>query len=156
MVLLGFNYRLPDFACALGMQQLKRLDGNLARRREIAALYTTALQEITGIVPPNVLADTNPAWHLYPIRLNLERLTADRAQIFRALRAENIGVNVHYIPVHLHPYYKDRFGFRGGEFPVAEGAYTRLISLPMFHGMTAQDVNDMIAAVRKVVWSYSR
>ena len=156
MVLLGFNYRLPDFACALGMQQLKRLDANLARRREIAALYTASLREIPGVVPPPVLPDANPAWHLYPIRLNLEKLTADRAQVFRALRAENIGVNVHYIPVHLHPYYKDRFGFRGGEFPVAEGAYARLLSLPMFPAMSGQDVNDVIAAVAKVVSVYLR
>jgi perosamine synthetase len=156
MVLLGFNYRLTDFACALGMQQLKRLDANLARRREIAAHYTAASREIPGVIPPAVRHDANPAWHLYPIRLDLEKLTADRGQIFRALRAENIGVNVHYIPVHLHPYYRDRFGFRGGEFPVAEDAYVRLISLPMFHGMSGQDVCDVIAAVRKVIFSYLR
>jgi perosamine synthetase len=88
--------------------------------------------------------------------LDLAKLTADRAQIFRALRAENIGVNVHYIPVHLHPYYRERFGYKGGEFPVAESAYERLISLPMFHAMTDQDVQDVIAAVTKVISSYSR
>ncbi len=150
MVLLGFNYRLPDISCALGIQQLKRLDANLARRREIAARYTAAFRELPGIVPPAVQAQANPAWHLYPIRLDLEKLTADRAQIFRALRAENIGVNVHYIPVHLHPYYRERFGYRGGESPVAEDAYSRLISLPMFHGMTDQDADDVIHAVRKI------
>ena len=81
---------------------------------------------------------------------------AHRGEIFRALRAENIGVNVHYIPVHLHPYYRDRFGYRGGEFPIAEDAYSRLISLPMFHSMTDQDVFDVIAAVKKVVGIYER
>ncbi len=156
MVLLGFNYRLPDIVCALGIQQLKRLDANLSRRREIAAQYTSAFGEVPGVIPPRVRPETNPAWHLYPIRLDLEKLSADRAQIFRALRAENIGVNVHYIPVHLHPYYRDRFGFRGREFPVAEDAYARLISLPMFHGMTDQDVKDVIAAVTKVLSTYSR
>jgi perosamine synthetase len=156
MVLLGFNYRLPDFACALGLEQLKRLDANLARRREIAARYTAAFRETSGVIPPVVLPEANPAWHLYPIRLDLKKLNADRAQIFRALRAENIGVNVHYIPVHLHPYYKDRFGFRGGEFPVAEDAYARLISLPMFHSMTNQDIEDVITAVRKVMHYYGR
>ena len=123
---LGFNYRLPDFACALGMQQLNKLDANLARRREIAARYTAAFREIRGLIPPAVRPETNPAWHLYPIRLDLKNLTADRAEIFRALRAENIGVNVHYIPVHFHPYYRDHFGYKGGEFPVAEDAYSRL------------------------------
>jgi perosamine synthetase len=156
MVLLGFNYRLPDIVCALGIEQLTRLDANLARRREIAEIYTSAFREIPGVIPPAVRAEANPAWHLYPIRLDLAKLTAGRAQIFRALRAENIGVNVHYIPVHLHPYYRERFGYKGGEFPVAEGAYERLISLPMFHAMSDQDVKDVVAAVTKVVSSYSR
>jgi perosamine synthetase len=156
MVLLGFNYRLPDIVCALGIQQLKKLDANLARRREIAALYTAAFRDVSGVIPPVVRPEANPAWHLYPIRLDPEKLSADRAQIFRALRAENIGVNVHYIPVHLHPYYRERFGYKGGEFPVAEDAYSRLISLPMFHGMSDQDVKDVIAAITKVFSTYSR
>jgi perosamine synthetase len=156
MVLLGFNYRLPDFACALGIEQLKRLDANLERRREIAERYSKAFAEIPGVIAPTVRPDVNPAWHLYPIRLDLGKLTADRAQIFRALRAENIGVNVHYIPVHLHPYYRDRFGYVGGEFPVTEDAYSRLISLPMFHAMSDQDASDVIAAVAKVLSGYTR
>jgi perosamine synthetase len=156
MVLLGFNYRLPDIACALGIEQLKKLDANLVRRREIARRYGAAFAEIPGVTAPTVKPDANPAWHLYPIRLQLERLTADRAEIFRALRAENIGVNVHYIPVHLHPYYRKKFGFQGGEFPVAEDAYSRLISLPMFHGMTDLDVEDVIQAVTKTIGHYSR
>jgi len=156
MVLLGFNYRLPDIACGLGIEQLKKLESNLVRRRGIAAQYTAAFRAIPGVIPPTVGSDANPAWHLYPIRLDLEKLTADRAQVFRALRAENIGVNVHYIPVHLHPYYRDRFGYQGREFPVAEDAYARLVSLPMFHAMTDQDVSDVIRAVSKIVGHYSR
>jgi len=151
MVLLGFNYRLTDIACALGIQQLKKLEANLARRRQIAARYTAAFREIPEVVPPAVRHDINPAWHLYPIRLDRARLKADRGQVFAALRAENIGVNVHYIPVHRHPYYRERFGYRGGEYPVAEDAYERLISLPMFHGMSDQDVEDVIRAVEKVI-----
>jgi perosamine synthetase len=154
MALLGFNYRLTDIACALGLSQLKKLDGNLSRRREIAAHYATEFRDLAGVMPPTVRAGVNPAWHLYPIRLNLEGLSANRAQVFRALRAENIGVNVHYIPVHLHPYYRDRFGYRGGEYPVAEAAYEQLISLPMFHGMTDGDVQDVITAVEKVLNHY--
>jgi perosamine synthetase len=151
MVLLGFNYRLSDIVCALGIEQLKRLDANIARRREIAARYTAAFRGISGVIPPAVRAEVNPAWHLYPIRLNPEKLSADRAEIFRALRAENVGASVHYIPVHLHPYYRDRFGYKGGEFPVAEDGYKRLVSLPMFHGMGAADVEDVIRAVGKVL-----
>ena len=156
MVLLGFNYRLPDIVCALGIQQLKKTrceSGAAAGNR--GALYGGVPRD-SGVIPPAVRPEANPAWHLYPIRLDLEKLTADRAQIFRALRAENIGVNVHYIPVHLHPYYRERFGYKGGEFPVAEDAYARLISLPMFHGMSDQDVEDVIVAVTKVFSTYSR
>ena len=155
MVLLGFNYRLTDIACALGLQQLTRLDANLSRRREIAAKYTASLRVLSGIGLPTVRSEVLPAWHLYPIRLDLAKLSAGRAEIFRALRAENIGVNVHYIPVHLHPYYKERFGYCGGEFPVAEAAYESLISLPMFHGMRDGDVEDVVRAVEKVVGHYT-
>jgi perosamine synthetase len=151
MVLLGFNYRLPDIACALGIQQLKKLDANLLRRRQIAGRYAEAFREIPELIPPAVRDEVNPAWHLYPIRLDRGKLKTDRGQVFQALRAENIGVNVHYIPVHRHPYYSKRFGYRGGEYPVAEDAYDRLISLPMFHGMTNEDVDDTIRAVSKVV-----
>jgi perosamine synthetase len=156
MVLLGFNYRLTDIACALGISQLKKLEANLARRRAIAARYTRAFREVSALMVPAVREGMEPAWHLYPIRLRLEALSAGRSEIFRALRAENLGVNVHYIPVHQHPYYRERFGYKGGEYPVAEGAYERLISLPMFHAMTDQDVNDVIAAVSKVVNFFSR
>ena len=151
MVLLGFNYRLTDIACALGIQQLKKLDANLLRRRQIAERYTAAFREIPELISPAVRDEVNPAWHLYPVRLDRGKLKTDRGQVFQALRAENIGVNVHYIPVHRHPYYSERFGYRGGEYPVAEDAYDRLISLPMFHGMTDEDVDDVIRAVNKVV-----
>jgi perosamine synthetase len=153
VVLLGFNYRLTDIACALGLSQLEKLDANLARRREIAAQYAEAFWDLPAIVIPTVRDGVVPAWHLYPVRLKLELLAAGRGEIFQALRAENIGVNVHYIPVHQHPYYRERFNTEAG-YPVAEDAYERLISLPMFHSMTAQDVNDVVHALRKVVTTY--
>src|SRR6185437_13402919 len=156
MVLLGYNYRLTDIACALGLSQLKKLEQNLKRRREIVARYTETFRQIEGIRVPSVNAEVQPAWHLYPIRLDFARLSVGRAEIFRALRAENIGVNVHYIPVHLHPYYRERFGYRGGEFPIAESAYESLISLPMFHGMSDQDVEDVIRAVDLVIGYYRK
>jgi perosamine synthetase len=151
MVLLGFNYRLTDIACALGLQQLTKLEQNLARRRQIASRYCAAFRNMPGMLPPSVCDEVTPSWHLYPIRLELEKLSVDRDQVVRALRSENIGVNVHYIPVHLHRYYRDRFGYRGGEYPVAENAYRRLISLPMFHGMIDDDIEDVIQAVEKVL-----
>jgi perosamine synthetase len=154
MVVLGYNYRLTDIACVLGISQLRKLEPNLARRRAIAARYTAAFSGIPGVVTPVVREDVNPAWHLYPIRLDLAQFRADRDQMLNALRAENIGATVHYIPVHLHPYYRDQFGYTAGEYPIAEAAYERLISLPMFHGMKEQDVEDVITAVKKVSHFY--
>ena len=156
MELLGFNYRLTDIACALGLQQMKKLEANLARRRQVAARYAAEFRNMPGMLPPQTRPDVNPAWHLYPIRLDLNELSVGRREVFQALRAENIGVNVHYVPVHCHPYYRDRFGYRGGEYPVAEEAYERLISLPMFHGISDDDVEDVVRAVGKVVSHFAR
>lgn len=171
MVALGYNYRLTDIGSVLGLSQLKRLDANLARRREIAAHYTAVFSEVEGIVTPHVREGVEPAWHLYPIQVQSEKLKAKsgngdgetekprtgwgRAEIFRALRAEGLAVNVHYVPVHLHPYYRERFGYKGGEYPIAEAAYEGLISLPMFHGMTDGDVSDVVTAVEKVMGWYA-
>ena len=151
MVALGYNYRLTDIGCALGISQLRKLEINLARRRQIANQYSAVFQEIPGVVPPTVRPGVNPAWHLYPIRLDLAKVRVGRSEIFRALRAEGLGVNVHYIPVHQHSYYRENFGYRDGEYPVAEGAYQQLISLPMFHAMTDQDLDQVVHAVKKVV-----
>jgi dTDP-4-amino-4,6-dideoxygalactose transaminase len=151
MTELGFNYRLSDIGCALGLSQLKRLPDNIARRREIASYYTDALGQLPGIITLIERPGNRSVWHIYPIQLELGRFTAGRKEIFQALRAENIQVNVHYIPVHLHPYYRQRFGYKGGEYPVSEAAYERLITLPLFHGMTDQDAEDVVAALRKVI-----
>jgi perosamine synthetase len=101
-----------------------------------------------------VRSDALPSYHLYVVRLDLERIKATRAQVFSALRAEGIGVNVHYIPVHLHPFYRTRFGTHPGLCPVAEAAYERLLTLPMFPAMTDQDVSDVIRALEKVLEHY--
>ncbi len=153
MTALGFNYRLTDFQCALGLSQLRKLDGWLARRRAIAARYEEAFASLPEVEIPTVLSDRDPAWHLYVLRLNLDRLKVSRLDVFQALRAENIGVNVHYIPVHWHPYYRS-LGYARGGWPVAEGEYERLITLPMFPAMTDADVTDVIEAVFKVVTHY--
>ncbi|HSJ53653.1 MAG TPA: UDP-4-amino-4,6-dideoxy-N-acetyl-beta-L-altrosamine transaminase [Anaerolineae bacterium] len=154
MVDLGYNYRLPDINCALGLSQLRKLDGWLARRRAIAACYHRAFAGMPTVEPLAVRPDRETAWHIYPILLELEGLRQDRAQVFAALRAENIGVNVHYIPVYWHPYY-EKLGYRRGLCPVAEDAYERLITLPLFATMTDQDVDDVVAAVTKVVEAYA-
>ena len=155
MIDLGYNYRLTDIQCALGLSQLKKLPGWVARRREIAARYSATLSAWPEIEPPGVLADREPAWHLYVIRLNLDRLRVDRARVFAALRAENIGVNVHYIPVPWHPYYQ-QLGYAKGQWPIAEAAYERMISLPMWAGMSDRDVADVLVALHKVIEAYRR
>jgi perosamine synthetase len=148
----GMNYRLTDVQCALGLSQLKKLPTWLARRREIAAAYTCRLASICEVETPFVPADRESSWHIYPVRLRLDRLRVDRRQIFSALRAENIGVNVHYVPVHLHTAY-DGPAARG-RFPHAEAAYDRLVTLPLWPGMTDADLNDVVEAVTRVVDAY--
>jgi perosamine synthetase len=155
MIDLGYNYRLTDIQCVLGLSQLKKLSGWVARRREIAVRYTAAFSTWPEIESPATLDDREPAWHLYVIRLNLDRLRVDRARVFAALRAENIGVNVHYIPVPWHPYYQ-QLGYVKGQWPIAETAYERMISLPMWAGMSDRDVDDVIAALQKVIEAYRR
>lgn len=155
MVELGFNYRLTDCQSALGLSQLKKLDRWLRRRTEIADRYAAAFAGIPEVEVPTVKSDRRSAWHLYVIRLRLDRLRASREQIFRALRAENIGVNVHYIPIPWHPYYQ-RLGYAKGQWPVAEDAYERMLSLPMFPGMDDGQVDDVIRAVEKVTAYYRR
>jgi perosamine synthetase len=156
MVMLGYNYRLTDIGCALGISQLRKLPANVVRRREIANRYTENFRQIPGLVLPGVRPDVNPAWHLYPIRVDVTRFQVSRSEVFRELRAQGLGVNVHYIPVHLHPYYRERFSYRLGQFPVTEEAYERLISLPMFHSMTDQDVKKVINVLRKIMGRYRR
>lgn len=150
---LGYNYRLTDFQCALGLSQLKKVPAWTKRRQEIAKRYDAAFRAL----PLDSLKsrdDVSHAYHLYVVRLRLNELSVDRTQIFKALRAEGLGVNVHYIPVHMHPFYRERFGTKKGDFPVAESAYESILSLPLFSVMTDQDATDVIDAVTKVLTFY--
>ena len=156
MVELGYNYRLTDLQCALAQSQLKKLPAFLASRREIARRYTAALADIPAVAPLVVRTDAQHAYHLFVVRLRLDQLRATRAQVFAALCAEGIGVNVHYVPVHLHPFYRKRLGTGPGLCPVAEAAYEEILSLPMFPAMSDADVDDVIAALVKVTGAYSR
>lgn len=145
MVDLGYNYRISDFQCALGLSQLQKLPGWICRRREIAAWYNEAFKECAGVQPLLVSPEVSHAYHLYVVKTRHN----DRSQVFDALRSEGIGANVHYIPVHLHPYYKQHYKTREGMCPVAEAAYRQIISLPMFAGLRDSDVNRVIAAVKE-------
>lgn len=155
MAELGYNYRLTDIQCALGMSQLLKLPAWVARRRQIAAAYDRAFVRLPEVKPLDTRPDVGHAYHLYAVQIELDRLAVDRARVFAALRAENIGVNVHYIPVHLHPFYRRRFATAPGDCPVAERAYERLLTLPLFPAMTDWDVADVVNAIRKVASAYA-
>lgn len=155
MVDLGFNYRLTDIQCALGLSQLKKLNRFLARREAIAARYRAALADVPGLTLPTLEPHVRHGWHIFPVLLDLERLAADRSAIFSALRAEGIGVNVHYIPVYWHPYYS-RLGYPRGLCPQTEHAYERLLTLPIFPAMADTDVDDVVEALYRVLRHFRR
>ena len=169
MQFLGYNYRITDFQCALGLSQLHKLPEFLQRRREIAALYDEALATIPGIRPLGLRGDVQTplqsveckaqneegktptlsfhAYHLYVVRLE----KVDRSKVFEALREQGIGVNVHYIPVHLHPYYQDHFGTGSGLCPIAEEVCENIISLPIFSGMSDEDVEQVVKCLKEAI-----
>ncbi|SFJ77655.1 UDP-4-amino-4,6-dideoxy-N-acetyl-beta-L-altrosamine transaminase [Halobacillus dabanensis] len=152
MQFLGFNYRMTDLQAALGSSQLKKLNTFVAKRRAYVEAYNKAFNKMGNVIIPAQLPDTTSSYHLYIIRLS-GPLKGLRKEIFEALRAENIGVNVHYMPVHTQPYYRDR-GYTRGMCPVAEEVYEQIISLPLFSGMTEEDVADVVKAVKKVIAHY--
>ena len=152
MVQLGYNYRLTDIGAALGTAQLERLETFLATRRRLAARYLDRLAGQWAVELPAVGDDVDPAWHFMFVQLRLDQLRVDRGGIYHAMRAEGIGVNVHYIPVHHQPFYRERYP--GLSFPIAEGAYERLLTLPLHAGMTVDDVDDVVAALDKVTAGY--
>jgi len=154
MVCLGFNYRLSDLNAALGISQLKRLDENLARRQKIASFYDRALEDIEGIIPLQRYPEREHAWHLYVVKVDGTKINGGRDKIFPALRAENIGVNVHYIPVYRHPFYEN-LGYKKGLCPKAEKAYEEILTLPLFAGMTERDAKDVVRALAKVCSAYA-
>jgi len=153
---LGFNYRLTDFQSVLAHNQLSKLPVWLERRRRIAQIYSNAFNDLDSVLPLHVSQDVEHAYHLYVIQLDLEQLSVGRTEFYKALWAEGIGVNVHYIPVHLHPYYRERLGTGPGLCPVAESAYEQIISLPVFPKMTDADANDVVEAVSKVAEAYKK
>jgi perosamine synthetase len=153
---LGYNYRLTDLQCALGLAQLPRVPVFTARRQAIAARYDAAFAADEFVRPLVRRPGVTHAYHLYVVSLNLASLRVDRAQMHRALRAEGIAANVHYLPVHLHPDYRRTFGYGPGLCPVAESAYEGLLTLPVFPEMTDSDVDDVVSALAKITSAYRR
>ena len=145
---LGYNYRITDFQCALGISQLRKLPDWLLRRKEIVEKYNQAFADLPYLRPLSVRKDVSHAYHLYIVRVISEKNKMDRSALFRALRNAGIGVNVHYIPVHLHPFYRRHLGTRPGLCPAAEASYKQIISLPMYPGLTNKEQEHVINTLK--------
>ena len=147
----GYNYRLTDIQCALGLSQLRKLPGWVVRRRQIARSYDEGFAGMLEVQPLPVRSNVMHAYHLYTVRVKTMTIGLSRTQIFAELRAKDIGVNVHYIPVHMHPFYRQRFGTASGLCPVAEQAYEELVTLPMFPSMSDEDVEAVIVGLANTI-----
>lgn len=147
----GFNYRLTDFQCALGLSQLKKVEQWIRRRQDIARRYDRAFQELDAILPLRVKENLRHAYHLYVVRVRCSGGVKNRAELFSALRDKGIGVSVHYIPLNLHPYYQRHLGVRQGQCPAAETAYENILSLPIFPAMSDADVDHVVETISDLI-----
>ena len=147
----GFKYNMTDIQAAIGLHQLRKLPEFHRRRREIAQRYTRAFQNVAELQTPPEAPGAGHAWHLYVLRLHLDRLRLTRDALLAELHHRRIGTSVHFIPVHLHAYYRDKYGYSPQDFPVAYAEYQRMFSLPCSPRMQDQDVEDVIEAVLEVV-----
>jgi dTDP-4-amino-4,6-dideoxygalactose transaminase len=147
---------MTDVQAALGLAQLRKLDRFQERRREVVASYNQAFARNEAFEAPVERPDVEHAWHLYPLRLRPEALRIGRDRFIEELTARNIGTSVHFIPVHLHPFYREKYGYQSGSFPVAFASYERLVSLPLRPGLSDRDVTDVIEAVLDVAQLFRR
>jgi dTDP-4-amino-4,6-dideoxygalactose transaminase len=150
VVMPGFKYNLPDVLAAIGLAQLRKLERMQARRREVVAAYREAFADLPVELPVE-RDEVESAWHLFPVRLT-EEAPVERNAFIERMQAANIGTSVHFIPIHLHPYYREKYGWREGEFPVAEGVFRRVVSLPLHGGLVPTDLKRTWAAVREVLF----
>src|SRR3989344_2437411 len=150
----GYNYRITDLQCALGLSQMRKFGKFITGRREIVKEYNRAFKRFPELILPAEESFAKPVYHLYVVELELSLLKAGRKQIFDELRKEGIGVQVHYMPLHMHPFYKKKFAYKKGDFPVAETYYERALTLPLFPQMTKKDVKTVILKVSKVIAKY--
>lgn len=144
---LGYNYNVTDIQAALGLAQLDRLDEFKQRRDEIIARYDEAFTDVEGIRTPPEPTESDPMYHLYAVEIG-EEFGCDREEFVNAMHAENIGVQVHYVPLHYHPYFQEEFGYERGDYPKAESVYDGLVSLPLHAEMNDTDIGDVIAAIK--------
>ncbi len=152
----GFKYNMTDIAASIGLHQLARCEDLLARRRTIAMRYTEAFSQLPELETPTSPTHIEHAWHLYMLRLRVECLSIGRNEFIQELTNSNIGTSVHFIPLHLHPFYRKTFQLQPSDFPSAENEYQREISLPIYPGMTDEDVEDVIVAVVQTTLAHKR
>ena len=143
----GYKYNMSDIQAAIGLAQLSRLDSMQERRRAVVSSYLHAFGDLDKVEVPTVRSNVEAAWHLFPIRLRAEALARGRSRFIEEMNQRGVGTSVHFIPVHLHPYYRDKYGYTHGQFPVAESAYEALVSLPLHPGLSDEDTNLVIEAV---------
>src|SRR5947209_12405213 len=152
----GFKYNMTDMAAAIGLVQLGKCDELCSARQAIMERYTAAFSAISALEVPHDYTDRKSAWHLYILRLRLEQLSIDRDRFISELKQRGIGTSVHFIPLHLHPFYQNKFGYKPGDFPSAEAEYTRAFSLPLFPTMSDAELNAVMAAVAEVASAFGR
>jgi dTDP-4-amino-4,6-dideoxygalactose transaminase len=152
----GFKYNMTDMQAAMGLVQLRRLPEMMQKRRTVVQAYQAAFAGLDAVECPSEREWVEHAWHLYVLRLNLDCLTIDRAQFIEEMRGRKIGTSVHFIPVHLHPYYSRRYGYQPADLPVAYATYQRTVSLPLHSRLSASDVQDVIDAVYEICTLYRR
>src|SRR5688572_3246898 len=152
----GYKYNMTDIAAALGIEQLKKCDAFYQARLRIAERYDQAFADLPEIETPGDSSGLQHAWHLYIIQLNPDRLRTNRRDFIKALNSRKIGTSVHFIPLHLHPFYKQTYGYQASDFPQASTAFDRIVSLPIYPMMTERDVSCVIGAVRDLVQEYRR
>ncbi len=152
----GFKYNPTDLQAALGLVQLAKCDALNDARRRIAGRYTSAFKEIGALEPPAIKCDRTTSWHLYILRLRLEQLQIDRNGFIHKLKERGIGTSVHFIPLHLHPYYQRTYGYRRGDFPIAETEFERCVSLPIYPAMSDADVEQVIDNVTEIATGEKR
>ncbi|MBW2605471.1 MAG: DegT/DnrJ/EryC1/StrS family aminotransferase [Deltaproteobacteria bacterium] len=152
----GYKYNMFDLQAAVGLHQMDRIDQFRENRKKYVTRYNEAFKEILEVEPLRIKPDVKHAHHIYPILLNLNMLTADRDQIMNAIQAENIGIGIHFRAVHLHPFYRDKFGFQPGKLPIAEDASQRILSLPLYPSMSEEDLEDVISVVKKVIAAFQK
>jgi perosamine synthetase len=147
----GFKYNLTDIAAAIGLHQVRKANAFHARRTELALQYTRSLREVEEVIVPRVQPDRIHSWHLYCIRLRVDRLRIDRAQFITELKQLGIATSVHWLPLHMHPYYRETYGYRPEDFPIAAALYPQLVTLPLYPDMSEDDVRRVGEGIKKIV-----